>query len=156
MPETIPNSDAEPLARIWRLTSWLLHHASAAGSRLVAQHFGDAGSRMSYAILAGIAQFGTLSQAELCRRIGVDRGDAVAVLNDLERDGLARRFKDPADPRRNAVEITPTGQQRLAELDERVEEAQEKLLERLSPKQREQLRELLRLVIGLSDVESSS
>lgn len=138
---------AEPPARVWRLTSWLLHHASARAGRVAAGHFGRAGWRMRYGILAGLDQYGTLSQAELCRRLGVDRGDAVSALNDLEREGLARRLRDPADARRNAVDITPAGRAALGDLDTLVRQAQEELLSPLTPEECDQLNSLLRKLV---------
>jgi MarR family transcriptional regulator, lower aerobic nicotinate degradation pathway regulator len=147
MDEPLLKPEVEPPVRVWRLTSWLLHHANARANRVVAEHFGRPGWRMWYAILAGIDQYRSLSQAELCRKLGVDRGDAVAVLNGLEKEGLARRVPDPADARRNVVEITPSGKAKLYELDVLVEEAQDELLERFSREERNQLNGLLRKLI---------
>ena len=147
MDEPLLKPGVDPPVRVWRLTSWLLHHVNARANRVVTQHFGRPGWRMRYAILAGLDQYGTLSQAEACRRLGIDRGDAVSVLNELERDGLARRLPDPQDARRNAVDITPAGKETLFELDVMVDEAQDELLENLSREERNQLNALLRKLI---------
>ncbi|MFG3705461.1 MarR family winged helix-turn-helix transcriptional regulator [Micromonospora sp. NPDC047670] len=147
MHEPPPNQDVLPPERLRWLTSWLLHHASSHANRLVAAHAGRPGFRMRYALLAGLDQYGSLSQAELCRRLGVDRGDAVSALNDMERDGLARRLPDPADARRNVVEITPAGAEALFELDAVVNAAQDELLQRLTKEERGQLNVLLHKLI---------
>jgi len=147
MDEPLLRPEVDPPVRLWRLTSWLLHHANARANRVVAERFGRPGGRMRYAILAGLDQYGRLSQAQLCRRLGIDRGDAVSALNDLEREGLARRLPDPTDARRNAVDITPAGKKMLFELDVVVDEAQDELLQELSREERSQLNALLRKLI---------
>ena len=145
--EPLLKPEVDPPARVWRLTSWLLHHVNARANRVVADHFGRPGWRMRYGILAGLDQYGTVSQAELCRRLGIDRGDLVSVLNDLEREGLARRLPDPADSRRNAVVVTPEGKEMLFTLDVLVDEAQDELLQKLTRAERGQLNALLRKLI---------
>ncbi|GLW90019.1 hypothetical protein Aglo03_08350 [Actinokineospora globicatena] len=147
MDEPLLQPEVDPPVRLWRLTSWLLHQATARANRLVVGHFGRPGGRMRYAILAGLDQFGSLSQADLSRRLGIDRGDAVAGLNDLERDGLAKRVPDPADSRRNLVHITPTGRETLLEFDVLVDAAQGELLRDLAPAERVQLNALLRRLL---------
>ncbi|MGW4498223.1 MarR family winged helix-turn-helix transcriptional regulator [Micromonospora sp. NPDC004336] len=147
MPEALPSQEALPPERLRGLTSWLLHHASSHANRLVAAHAGRPGFRLRYALLAGLDQYGSLSQAELCRRLGVDRGDAVSALNGMERDGLARRLPDPADARRNVVEITPAGCEVLFELDAVVTAAQSELLQGLTEEERSQLNVLLHKLI---------
>jgi MarR family transcriptional regulator, lower aerobic nicotinate degradation pathway regulator len=103
--------------------------------------------RDHYAILAGLDEFGPVSQATLGRRLGIDRSDIVAVLNDLERDGLAIRAPDERDRRRNATTITPAGSRALVKLDALVNEAQDAALEPLSAKDRQHLNELLRRLV---------
>lgn len=98
-------------------------------------------------MLAGLEEFGPISQAELSRRLGYDRSDMVAVLNDLEREGLALREPDATDRRRNAIRITPEGAKTLLGLDDRVLHAQEALLAPLSVAERNQLAALLRRLV---------
>ena len=98
---------------------------------------------MRYAILAALDEFGGTSQAELCRRLGIDRGDAVSTLNGMAADGLLRREPDPADRRRNVVHITAAGTARMRELDVLVDDAQEELLSGFTPAERAQISRLL-------------
>jgi DNA-binding MarR family transcriptional regulator len=147
MDEPLLKPDVDPPVRLWRLASWLLNQAAARANRLVGGQLGKPGARTQYAVLAGLDQFGALSQAELSRRLGIDRGDAVAVLNGLEREGLARREPDRTDRRRNTVHITPAGRDKLFEFDVLVDAAQDELLAPLSPAERGQLNALLRQLI---------
>ena len=108
---------------------------------------GEPGLRTQYAVLAGLAEFGPSSQADLVRRIGIDRSDMVALLNRLESEGLARRAPDPEDRRRNSITITPRDSRTLRRLDARIRAAQAKLLEPLAPDERERFVELLQRLL---------
>ena len=146
-PATGPKTIAPP-ERLWRLTSWLLSNAAGRSSRLVSSRLAGVGLRRDhYAILAGLAEFGPVSQATLGRRLGIDRSDVVAVLNDLERDGLAIRAPDARDPRRNATRITTAGSRALVELDALLNDAQEAAFKALSANDRQHLDRLLRHLV---------
>jgi DNA-binding MarR family transcriptional regulator len=138
-----PADQVAPPARLWRLPSWLLTHVASRSYRVVIQHVGSADDRADYAILAGLDEFGPVSQAALGRRLGLDRSDVVALLNRLEAASLVARRPDQRDPRRNAVRVTPAGSRRLRQLDDRVDAAQDTLLEPLSPAERQQFVRLL-------------
>jgi DNA-binding MarR family transcriptional regulator len=60
---------------------------------------------------------GALSQQTLIEALGVDPSIVVAILNELETQGLAQRRRDPADRRRHIVEITARGTEVLCEVD---------------------------------------
>jgi len=136
-----------PPRRLWNLTSWLLSHASGRAYRLIVDLVGGPSARTQYGFLAGLEEFGPISQAELGRRLGVDPKDVVGVLNELERDGFAQRAPDERDRRRNAITITAAGSDALGDLDTRLHAAHEALLEPLSAPEREQLKKLLQRLI---------
>jgi MarR family transcriptional regulator, lower aerobic nicotinate degradation pathway regulator len=134
----------QPPNRLSELPSWLAGQLALTGQRLVADALDKDGMRRNhFAVLTALAQDGATSQAELGRRLSIDRSDLHAVLNDLEGDGLVRRLRDAEDRRRNAVALTAAGARTLRRLDARVQGAQEELLEPLSPAQRAQLVRLL-------------
>lgn len=143
----VPPTAFVPSRRLWRLPSWLLNHLASHANRLVSSSFGRPGVRTRYAVLAGLDEFGPISQAGLGRTLGIDRSDMVAVLNDLEREGLALRAPDENDRRRNAIRITPTGTHALHALDDQVNAAQDALLAPLSQDERAQLNELLQRLL---------
>ena len=139
-----PAARRVPAERLWRLSTWLLSKVANRGFRLVADRVGGAGVAASYSLLAALDEFGPVSQATLGRLLGIDRSDIVAILNDLERDGLAVRAPDDRDRRRNSITITPVGARALRRLDDLVADAQDALLEPLSAAERRQLVALLR------------
>jgi DNA-binding MarR family transcriptional regulator len=131
-------------SRLTALPSWLSGQVAMQGQRLVGDALGEAGMRRHhFTVMTALAEQGATSQAELGRRLWLDRSDLHAVLNDLERDGLVERVRDVHDRRRNLVGLTTAGAAKLEELDARVQAAQEALLEPLSAAERRQLIELL-------------
>ncbi|WP_166533165.1 MarR family winged helix-turn-helix transcriptional regulator [Blastococcus xanthinilyticus] len=110
--------------------------------------FGNSTSRTDLAVLAGLAEYGPVSQAVLGRRLGMNLGDMVAVLKRLEAQAWVTRREDPQDRRRHTIAITDDGAAALDRLEERALAAQAELLEPLSPPQREQLVTLLQTIVG--------
>ena len=128
-------------ARLRGLATWLLGQSSNQGHRLIGERMHAAGvaSRAYYALLTALSEVGPTSQADLGRRVGLDRSDVTAAVTDLEERGYLERTPDPADRRRNLVRITDSGAEFLAELDTEVAAAQEELLAPLSTQEREAL-----------------
>jgi DNA-binding MarR family transcriptional regulator len=83
--------------------------------------------------LIHLAACGPVSQQALIEVLGVDPSVVVALLNDLERDGLAERQRDPADRRRHIVKITAAGTATLATVDAAVSAVESDLFADLSP-----------------------
>jgi DNA-binding MarR family transcriptional regulator len=67
-------------------------------------------------VLLLLSDQGATSQQALGEAVGVDPSVLVAMLNDLERDGLAERRRDPADRRRHIVEISARGTSLVADV----------------------------------------
>lgn len=72
------------------------------------------------------------SQSELCRLSGLDRTTMVAVVDDLEEHGYARRGADPADRRTKQISLTPQGKKALTKAIGQLQAAQEAFLSPLS------------------------
>ncbi len=136
-----------PPERLWQLPTWLISHVAGDSHRLVVDAFGSPAGRTDYAALAGLEEFGGMSQAALGRRLGIDRSDIVAVLNRLQADKLVLRVQDGTDRRRNVIQITPAGKRALQRLDTVINTAQQALLSPLSTHQQRQLTELLQRLV---------
>jgi MarR family transcriptional regulator, lower aerobic nicotinate degradation pathway regulator len=137
-----------PPRRLEKLPSWLAGQAAQRASQLVSEALGEEGFRRHhFAVMTALAEGGAASQAELGRRVWLDRSDLHALLNELERDGLVARKQDERDRRRNLVELTPAGAKTLKRLDARVDAAQEAFVAPLSPAER---RELMRLLAAVA------
>src|SRR5215472_11874959 len=117
MDETTGDDGLQPPARLRRLTSWQANKASILGARMTARRM-PLGARADFAVLAALEEYGPLSQADIGRRLGLDRNDVNGILNRLEGERQVTRQADPADRRRNIVTLTNAGERYLAELQE--------------------------------------
>src|SRR4051794_72777 len=134
--------DAPP--RLRTKPSWLLSQAALAGDRLVSEALAAEGVRKyHFRVLIALADDGPLSQADLGRRLGIDRSDMAAVVSELEHHGHLSRRRDERDRRRNVVALTPAGREGLARMDAAVDAAQAQLLAPLSERERTELARLL-------------
>ena len=139
----------DPPERLRRLPTWLTAEAARRGRRLVdASLAQDGARRQHFTVLTSLSEQGPTSQAELGRRLSIDRSDLHALLGELERDGIVTRVRDEQDRRRNVVMLTRAGQSVLARLDMRIDTAQDALLEPLSAGERRELGRLLQKLLG--------
>lgn len=150
-----PGRTGRPVAhRLGDTAIWLLNLASTRGHRLAQEQLAHAHvRRWHYAILATLADTGPSAQADISRQLGVDRGDLVTLLNDLEESGWVSRAPDPKDRRRNSVSLTRSGRAALRRFDRLVLAADDELLSPLSAADRKQLLSLLERVVTGEDQE---
>jgi DNA-binding MarR family transcriptional regulator len=140
--------DYDPPERVRRLASWLTAEVARKGRRLVdASLAQDGARRQHFTVLTLLAEQGAASQAELGRRLSIDRSDMHALLAELERDGLVARVRDERDRRRNVVTLTRAGASALARLDTQMDAAQDALLQPLSASERQELSRLLQKLL---------
>jgi len=134
-------------SRIRDRPTWLISRAYGRSHGLLNEGFAATGAGLRsyhYRLLAALAEWGPVGQADLGRSTSVDRSDVVTVLGELERRGLIERTVNPSNRRRNIVSITPAGSRQLRALDRVVDEIQDRVLAPLSPDERRQLTKLLR------------
>jgi MarR family transcriptional regulator, transcriptional regulator for hemolysin len=97
-----------------------------------------------FGILSWIVTEQPSTQNRIGNRAGVDRTTMTHLINRLEQRGLVERRPDPDDRRAYRVTATAAGRKLIledcADIPLRV---QDRLLQRLSPQQREALRDLL-------------
>jgi DNA-binding MarR family transcriptional regulator len=135
--------------KLWSLPSWLVSRVALRAGKVVGEQLESAGVRRKhFSVLVALAESGPASQADLGRRLALDRSDLHAVVADLERDGLVARERDPADARRNRVKLTAKGRAQLRRLEAKVDAAQETLLAPLTKAERAELTRLLTRVVA--------
>lgn len=147
MSEPEHESEYDPPLRLQRLPSWLAAQVARRAQRLVEEALAHEGARRQhFVVLTSLAEQGPASQADLGRRLWIDRSDLHAILNELESAGQVARLRDETDRRRNVVALTRSGRSALARLDKRIDAAQDALLAPLSAAERRELRRLLERV----------
>jgi len=138
----------DPPERLRHLPTWLTAQVATKGRRLVNASLAQEGARRQhFTVLASLSEQGSASQAELGRRLSIDRSDLHALLAELEGNGLVARVRDERDRRRNVVTLTRAGRGALARLGKRIDAAQDALLDPLSMGERRELNRLLQKVL---------
>lgn len=147
-------SEYDPPGRLKELPSWLTAELARRARRLVGEALAEEDARRQhFSVLTSLAEQGAASQADLGRRLWIDRSDLHAILAELEQRGSIERVRDPRDRRRNVVTLTAAGAALRARLDERVEAAQSALLAPLSDAERREFRRLLERLVAPADGE---
>jgi MarR family transcriptional regulator, lower aerobic nicotinate degradation pathway regulator len=92
-----------------------------------------------FAILHRLEQGGSAHGRELSRTLRLHPSNLVALLDQLEVDGLIVRRRDPSDRRRQLIKLTSAGTKRLRRAEAAVAEAERELLSPLSGDERSEL-----------------
>ncbi|MFF7632453.1 MarR family winged helix-turn-helix transcriptional regulator [Kitasatospora sp. NPDC008050] len=129
-------------------TGVLLHKAGLLIEQEVDAALGAAGYRLrNFLVLAALSGEAELSQQDLSQVINLDPTTVVALIDDLERVGHVERRRNPADRRRYILGITEAGRAALAETQQVAEEAERAFFARLPEGGREQLHEVLSVLL---------
>jgi MarR family transcriptional regulator, transcriptional regulator for hemolysin len=83
-------------------------------------------------------------QQELGSALGIDRSTMVALIDELESAGLAKRRPSPTDRRAREIAITPKGRRLLQRAKELIAQVEDEVLAALSAEERRELLALLR------------
>jgi DNA-binding MarR family transcriptional regulator len=136
-------SRTHPPAATERLVFLLAKHGQIMNLRL-RQVLGASGlSPRHGATLMRLAQAGPTSQQGLIEALAVDASGLVAILNDLERDGLVERRRDPADRRRHIVQLTASGTRAVQAVEQAIADVEREAFADLDRAEIAQLQELL-------------
>lgn len=97
----------------------------------------------AYSALMVIGSVPGITQRRLATAIGIDPRNLVPILDELALGGLVSRGSNPADRRRNALNLTSSGKERLARLKKVGAEVELSFLKPLTVAERKQLLALL-------------
>ena len=136
-----------PPARLRALTSWQASKVSVLGARMIGRHM-PLSARPDFAVMAALEEYGELSQADLGRRLGLDRNEVSGIAARLERGQYISRHPDPGNRRRNVLTLTASGRRHLEDIQRHADAAQDELLAGLNAAERRQLNELLAKVLS--------
>jgi DNA-binding MarR family transcriptional regulator len=104
-------------------------------------------SARGWGVLSTLAESGPLTQIELATTLAIDRTAMVYLLDELERDGLVERVRNPGDRRSFHIHLTDEGQRIQRKAATALADATDSLLHPLAPAERSQLRALLTRII---------
>ena len=131
--------DGAPTDRLGFLLAW----RGEATSARIRGALGVTGLHPRHAMTLMHLGTGPVSQRALADMLEVDPSQLVAILNELESDGLAERRRDPADRRRHIVELTAEGADAIERAERAIDRMEDEVLGPLSAEERETLRELM-------------
>ncbi len=106
-------------------------------------------SDQQWRVLRVLGEHGVVETGKVAREAFILGPSLTGVLTRMERDGLIRRARDPADQRRTVVEATDKGLQLVAALSQSIEAHYAWMEQSLGKQQLAQLYELLDKVIEL-------
>lgn len=106
-------------------------------------------SDQQWRVLRVLGEHGTVETGRVAREAFILGPSLTGVLARMERDGLIRRERDPADQRRTVVEATPKGLKLVQKLSRTVEAHYEWMEKSLGKQKLAELYQLLDQVIEL-------
>lgn len=109
-------------------------------------------SMWGYSVLLALDRSAIRTQAALAEAIGADKTRIIAILDELQQNGLIERVPDPEDRRARLLEITKEGRRRKDAVQAAIQTGEERWLGTLSASDRATF---LRVLQELSGVESS-
>lgn len=134
----------EPLLR-W--TGTLLNRSGQKVRDLFENRMSGSGLKSKHYSALILLEDGAKTQIELGRMLWVDRTSMVALVDELEASGDAKRERHPEDRRAYLIGLTEQGQVTLAKARHIADEVEGEIFSALSDEEREQLRELLTRLI---------
>lgn len=93
-------------------------------------------------LLVLVDRAGALNQRELAQALGMDPGNLVGILDELEGDGLVARPRDERDRRQRLVTLKPGGTRLLAKALRATAAIDERILAGLPASQRDRYYEM--------------
>ncbi len=106
-------------------------------------------SDQQWRVLRVLGEHGVVETGKVAREAFILGPSLTGVLTRMERDGLIRRARDPADQRRTVVEATDKGTQLVSTLSQTIEAHYAWMEQSLGKQNLSQLYELLDKVIEL-------
>lgn len=141
-------SEALDLGELPMLSGYMLRRAQFAAFNDFLRFFDDLGVRpVQYAVLNVIDRNPGLKQAQVSEALSIKRANLVAILDTLERRGLARREAVATDRRSYALRLTEKGSALMKELRARSRDHEKRLAAVIGEDGRQQLLKLLHGVI---------
>lgn len=136
------------LGELPQLSGYMLRRAQFAAFNDFLRFFEDISIRpVQYAVMTVIDRNAGLKQSQVSEALGIKRANLVAILDALERRGLARREAVASDRRSHALRLTDKGAALMREMRQRSQEHEKRLSAVIGEDGRAQLLRLLEGVI---------
>src|SRR5262252_3016515 len=135
--------------RLQRSPIHLLHRAGqCAGDIFHAEMLNGELTPRQFAVLYTVANNEGLSQTGLVERTGIDRSTLADIVRRMQRKGLLQRRRTKEDARAYAVKLTDAGRRVLRTAEPLARRVDERVLDVLPGKQREQFIDELQAIVA--------
>ena len=142
----------QPPSELGEFTGFLMNYLGTRSGRRFAAALEPFGLHpRHFGVMTVLDKRPGLTQQDLADHSNVDRSSMVAVLDELERRGLAERRSDPADRRKRAIHLPAAGRSQLQKMRAVARKVGEQNFARLSEDERTTLHHLLRKLAGYED-----
>lgn len=105
-------------------------------------------------VLLALSSGGARTPKNLAQQAAVEQPTMTATIQRMERDGLVTRKANPDDGRSALIALTPTGYERIGDMDRALGALNELLLEQFTTAERGQFLELLGRVVSVLEVQT--
>jgi DNA-binding MarR family transcriptional regulator len=140
--------------RLDRSPIHLLHRAGQCAGDVFLAEIGDSDlTPRQYAVLVTVSQNEGLSQTDLVDRTGVDRSTLADIVRRMLKKGLLQRRRTKEDARAYAVRLTEDGWRVLRTCEPMIKRVEERILQALPAKHRDQFIADLATIISALDPE---
>jgi DNA-binding MarR family transcriptional regulator len=137
------------LDRLSRSPIHLLHRAGQCAGDIFQTEMKDGDlTPRQLAVLMTVAQNEGLSQTGLVERTGIDRSTLADIVRRMQKKGLLQRRRTKEDARAYAVKLTEEGRRVLRSAEPLAKRVDERILEALPGKQREQFIDELQAIVA--------
>jgi len=131
------------------LIGYMLRRAQIAVFQDVFRAFAEIGIRPAqFSVLTVIAHNPGRTQSQVAAALGIKRTNFVALIDSLERRGLAERRPAPSDRRSHALHLTEPGKAAVRRLNRMVERLEAGMIRRIGRGRRTVLLDLLHRLAG--------
>jgi DNA-binding MarR family transcriptional regulator len=138
----------EKADRLKRSPIHMLHRAGQCAGDIFHAEMGEGDlTPRQYAVLVTVANHEGLSQTGLVERTGIDRSTLADIVRRMLKKGLLQRRRTKEDARAYAVKLTEDGRRMLKLAEPASRRVDDKILDILPARQREQFLEDLSLIV---------
>ncbi len=148
-PSTLPPIVPQPLqGDLLSLPGHAIRRLHQISAGIFVQEVGEFNlTPIQYNALRVVAELPGIDQRTLARKVALDASTTGGVLERLEQRGWMERRTSQEDRRARLLYVTDEGRQRLEQAEPAVQRTQERILEPLSPRQRQQFMALLEQLV---------
>lgn len=105
-------------------------------------------------LITELGRSGSLTLAELGRRVGLDKSWTSRAVENLVQDGLLTKIPSETDRRNVIISLSSAGQKRFAELNQNLNNQAHQVMQHIPPDERENVHHALQLLFEALQLEA--